>query len=83
MKEATFRNKYFESQKRVRALELEKTNAWVMLPFITDEIYDEFKDTGLIEVLDRKCNWTQDAVEFACLISPQKELSQLTHGVEK
>lgn len=51
---------------------------WLMLPFITKEIHDDWKDSNMIELVEGKPMWSQDAVDFACLLSPKHELSELT-----
>ena len=75
--ESTYERKYYEVKKENNRLKLEKLNAWIMLPFITSDILEEFKDTDLIDMESNKPAWTQTAVEFACLLSPKRELSEL------
>jgi hypothetical protein len=43
-------------------------SAEVRLPKITEEIFDDYNGTGLFEYTTEGYNWTQLAVDFACLI---------------
>jgi len=70
-------HKIWRRERRIKRLEKEKSNFWVMLPFITDDIYNDWKDTDMIELIHGKPMWTRKAQDFTCLLSPKRELSEL------
>ena len=43
------------------------------LPYITDEMFDDFGETCLMtwDRVTGRPHWTQDAVDFACLLNDQ------------